>query len=119
MEELMLKIFMTTAAVILLGGCATTNYTPMERYLNRYAGAQTIAAQCPAVGGYGSVAVMRDDAQKNLAQARALGATDADVQKAQQRVDGNMMGATFLVGPGQACSAMINGLAMAGTAPVR
>ncbi|EMG51180.1 hypothetical protein WYI_23625 [Ochrobactrum sp. CDB2] len=99
----------------LVAGCATTNYTPMERYLNRYAGAEVAAAQCPAYGGYGSAVAMRTDAEKNLAEARKLGATDTDVQKARSRVSGNFTGAVVLVGPMQACNSFINSLAWAGT----
>ena len=32
---------------------------------------------------------MRADAEKNLAQAKALGATDTDIKKARDRVNGN------------------------------
>lgn len=73
--------------------------------------------QCPAYGGYGSVATMRGDAEKNLAQAKALGATEADVQKARQRVNGQVTGAAILVGPVQACSSLISSLAWHGSAP--
>jgi len=100
---------------VFLVGCATTNYTPMERYLNRYAGAEVAAVQCPAYGGYGSAVAMRSDAEKNLAQARKLGATEVDIQKARSRVNGNFTGAVILVGPMQACSSFINSLAWAGT----
>lgn len=112
-----LKRLVIVAAALALAGCTTTSYTPMERYLNRYAGAEAAAVQCPAYGGYGSVAAMRTDAEKNLPQARALGATDADVQKARQRVNGNVMAAAVLVGPADACNSLINSLAWAGTAP--
>ncbi len=100
---------------VFFAGCAMTNYTPMERYLNRYAGAEVATAQCPAYGGYGSVATMRTDAEKNLAEARKLGATETDVQKACSRVNGNFTGADVLVGPMQECHSFINSLAWVGT----
>lgn len=108
--------YIALAATLLLAGCATTEtYTPMEKYLNRYAGAEAVAMNCPAYGGYGSVSQMRADAHTNLAKAKAMGATEADVAKAQQRVSGKLSSAIFLVGPIQACSAFVNGLAWAGT----
>lgn len=105
------------AAALSLAGCATTPATPMEAHLNRYAGAEAVAMNCPAYGGYGSVAQMRTDAQKNLARAKALGATEADVAKARQRVSSNLMGATVLVGPLEACNAFVNRLAWVGSEP--
>ncbi|MDX0834006.1 hypothetical protein GOD82_29765 [Sinorhizobium medicae] len=113
----MRNLIVAGAAALSLAGCATTPATPMEAHLNRYAGAEAVAMNCPAYGGYGSVAQMRADAQKNLARAKALGATEADVAKARQRVNSNLMGATVLVGPIQACSAFVNSLAWAGSEP--
>jgi hypothetical protein len=110
----MKKSYLALAALLSLAGCATTPATPMEAHLNRYAGAEAVAMNCPAYGGYGSVAQMRGDAQTNLAKAKALGATEADVKKARERVNGNFMGAVFLVGDMQACSSFVNNLAWAG-----
>jgi hypothetical protein len=104
-------------AILSLAGCATTPASPMEAHLNRYAGAEAVAQNCPAYGGYGSVAAMRSDAEKNLARARVLGATEADVKKARERVNGNFMGAVFLVGDMQACNSFVNQLAWAGSSP--
>lgn len=112
----MRMLFVAVAAALSLAGCTTAPAaTPMEAYLNRYAGAEAVAMNCPAYGGYGSVAQMRADAQANLVKAKALGATDADVAKAREKINGNLMGATVLVGPVQACNAFTNGLAWAGT----
>jgi hypothetical protein len=110
----MKKTYGVLLGAMLVAGCQTS-YTATEKYLNRYAGAEAVAVNCPAYGGYGSVATMRADADKNLAQARALGATDADIQKARQRVNGNLTAAIFMVGPPQACSSFVNQLAWAGT----
>lgn len=110
----MKRMYLALAALLPLAGCATTPATPMEAHLNRYAGAEAVAMNCPAYGGYGSVAQMRADAQANLAKARALGATEADVAQARQRVNGNLMGATVLVGPIEACNAFVNRLAWVG-----
>ncbi|KQS74399.1 hypothetical protein ASG25_00325 [Rhizobium sp. Leaf384] len=111
----MRKLYIALAAVAPLAGCATTPATPMEARLNRYAGAQVVAMNCAAAGGYSSVATMRADADKNLAEARRLGATDADVAKATQRVNGNFAGAVFMVGDYQACNSFMSTLAWAGT----
>jgi hypothetical protein len=96
-------------------GCVSTPQTPMEVYLNRYAGAQAAAMNCPAYGGYSSIAAMKSDAETNLARARALGATDKDLQKARQNATGALSGAIILVGPLEACNSFIGGLAWAGT----
>lgn len=108
---------LTLAAVIPLAACQTTSFTAKEKHLNRYAGAEVAATQCPAYGGYGSVAAMRVDAQKNLASAKALGATEADVQQARQRLNSNFSGMVVLAGPLQACNAIINQLAWVGSTP--
>lgn len=102
-------------ACVSLASCATTAATPMEAHLNRYAGAEAVAMNCPAIGGYGSVSQMKADAQANLAKAKALGATAADVEKARKNVSGNLSGAIFMVGPMEACSAFVNRLAWVGS----
>ena len=99
------------AAGLLTAACSTTPTTPLDAYLNRYAGAESVLTYCPAYGGYSSVAMMTDDAQKNLAQAKALGATDKDIAQARSRVSGVFVVAGALTSPVQACSAMINNLA--------
>lgn len=62
---------------------------------------------------------MRADAQANLAQARKLGATEADIQKARQRMSSTYVSASILVGPVQACHTMVNNLAWVGTEPAQ
>ena len=52
---------------------------PMEAHLNRYAGADTVARNCAACGGYGSIAEMRSGAEHNLARAQALGAKESAI----------------------------------------
>lgn len=102
-----------------LTACATTTpaASPMEAHLNGYAGAEAVARNCPAFGGYGSIAAMRSDAESNLARARALGAKEADVKQARERMNGQLLSAIFLVGVPEACSSFVNGLAWAGTTP--
>jgi hypothetical protein len=115
-----MKKILAALAAMLLAGCTTTPAaTPMEAHLNRYAAAQAVAMNCPAYGGYSSVAAMRSDADKNLAKARSLGARDADIKKAQERMNAQLSGAIFMVGPIQACSSFVNGLAWAGSAPAK
>ncbi|MGO6895427.1 hypothetical protein RlegWSM1455_07190 [Rhizobium laguerreae] len=102
-----------------LTACAATTpaASPMEAHLNRYAGAEAVARNCPAYGGYGSIAAMRSDAENNLARARALGAKETDIKQARERMNGQLMSAIFLVGPPDACNSFVNGLAWAGTTP--
>lgn len=112
----MIKSFAAFLLAASLTACATAApSSPMEAYLNRYAGAEAAAMNCPAYGGYGSVATMRADAEQNLAKARALGATDADVKTAREHINGRLMSAIFLVGVPDACSSFVNNLAWAGT----
>ncbi len=61
-----MRMLITIAMVgALTTGCATTPpATPMEAHLNSYAGAEAVTMNCPAYGGYGSVAQMRSDAMK-------------------------------------------------------
>jgi hypothetical protein len=60
---------------------------------------------------------MKADADKNLGRARALGATEVDIKKARDRMISNFNGMVILVGPVQACNALINNLAWAGSTP--
>ena len=114
---MMTRLHAIAAVALAVTGCQTIKpaETPMEAYLNRHAAAEAIARNCPAYGGYGAVTAMRADAEQNLSRARALGATDADIQKARERMNGNLMSAVILVGPIEACNAFVNQLAWAGT----
>jgi hypothetical protein len=69
------------ALLATLTACATTTPAalPMEAHLSRYAGADTVARNCAAYGGYGSIAAMRSDAEDNLARAQALGAKESAI----------------------------------------
>jgi len=111
----MKKIYIALALATAIAGCQTAPAaTPMEAHLNRYAGAEAVAMNCPSFGGYGSVASMKADADKNLSKARKLGATDADIKAARTRLNGQLQSTIFLVGPMEACSAFMNRLAWAG-----
>jgi hypothetical protein len=110
-----MKLIAAITAAASLASCVSGPATPKDAYLNRYVGAETVATQCPAYGGYGSVTQMRIDAEKNLAEARALGATDKDVAKARNRVNGTFAMAAALTSPMQACNTMLNSVAWAGT----
>lgn len=109
------RMLAALAATLLLASCTTQAKDPKTAYLNRYAFAETVAMNCPAYGGYGSVAQMRDDAQKNLASARALGATDKEVSKARNNANGTYVAVAVLANPFQACNAMLSDVAWAGT----
>lgn len=105
-------------APVLLSACEVPpEQTPMQQHLNRVAGAEIVTRDCPAYGGYGSVAAMRADAAKNAEQARKLGATDADLESARQLVAQQYGGAVILVGPVRACHELINRLAWVGSNP--
>jgi hypothetical protein len=114
---MMRNICSVAVVALTVASCQTMQpaASPMEAYLNRHAAAEAIARNCPAYGGYGAVTAMRSDADANLARARALGATDTDVQKARERMNSNLMSAVMLLGPVEACNAFVNQLAWAGT----
>lgn len=106
--------FAVVVAALPLAGCMSAS-TPTEAYLNRYAAAETVMVQCPAYGGYASASMMANNARTNLAQAKALGATDKDLADARGRVDGAFVTAAALTNIPSACGSLINSLAMAGT----
>jgi len=103
---------------VLLAGCTTTKApsTPKEAYLNRAAGAEVAAANCASAGGYSSVAQMRADQQTNLAEARKLGATDAEYQQARTKIQGQWNTTYIFMNAYVACNSLINSVAWAGTA---
>lgn len=104
-----------TASIVLAGCVSTPPQSEKQRYLNRYTGAQIVAENCFAFGGYGSVSEMRADAEANLAKARAMGATEADIAASRKLVMQQFQGQVFMYGQMPACSSMINGIAWAGT----
>ncbi len=104
---------------VYLAACAPVpEQTPVQKHLNRVAGAEIAARQCPSYGGYGSVAEMRADAARNWQQAQALGATEADLATARDLVQSQYANGVFLVGPAETCRQFINTLAWAGSAPI-
>ncbi|MTI16832.1 hypothetical protein E1162_06235 [Rhodobacteraceae bacterium RKSG542] len=98
-----------------VAGCAAAPKSPMEVRLNRAAGARIAAEQCPAYGGYASAQKMLSDASKNAAEAKRLGATKEDYEKAKKNVNGAFMTTVFMVGQPAACNSIINQLAIGGT----
>lgn len=60
---------------------------------------------------------MWSDAESKLARACALGAKEADIRQARERMNGQLLSAIVLVGAPEACSSFANGLAWAGTTP--
>ena len=97
-----------------LAACVEPPASPMEAAARRAAAAELTAKQCAGfAGGYESVQKLRHDANKNIATARRLGATDTTIAKA--RADVRMafdMQVAFST-PQQACNMMVGELAWA------
>jgi hypothetical protein len=101
-----------------LAACAPVpEQTPMQRHVNRVAGAEIASAHCPGYGGYASVAQMRADAARNWQQAQAMGATDADLQAARRLVQTQFLTGELAVGTIETCQRLINSLAWVGATP--
>ena len=108
-------VFLAAAA---LAACEPMpEQSPMQRHVNRVAGAELAQRECPAYGGYGAVAQMRADAAANWQQAQALGATEADLAAARDLIGQRHFSNTLAFGPDEACRQLVSGLAWAGTAP--
>lgn len=115
-----MKQFLPAAALLaVMSACAPVPpQTPMQGYLNRAAGAEIVMRDCPAYGGYASVAKMREDAEKNVAMAKKLGATQADVQASKKLVSERYAGTVILSGPVVACNKLMSLLALSGANPI-
>lgn len=102
------------ASLIGLAGCVAPPTSPMEATARKAAAAELVAKQCAGyAGGYESVRKLRQDANKNIALARNLGATDAVIQKARTDVQTAFSTQVAFTDQQQACNAMVGELAWA------
>lgn len=87
---------------------------PMERHARMAAAAELAAQRCPGqLGGYQGAVQARQDANRNLATARQLGAQDSDLEAARQVVRQAFEAQTVWVSPLEACNQLVGQLAWA------
>lgn len=101
------------ACVLALAACAPPPpANPMERHARLAAAAELAAQRCPAqLGGYQGATQARQDANRNMATARQLGATDADIEKARRDVRQALDAGTIWTTPQEACNGLVGELA--------
>jgi CHASE3 domain sensor protein len=84
----------------------------MERHARLAAAAELAVQVCPAqLGGYQSAVQARQDANRNIATARQLGATDPDLQKARQDTRQAFDAQAIWTNPLVACNQLVGQLA--------
>ena len=106
------KIALSATFLSVLGACAAPPASPMEKHARLAAGAELAARQCAgALGGYDSVRQMKKDSSKNIAIAKKLGATQADIQKARADTNNTFSVAAAFTNQREACNALVGSLA--------
>ncbi len=87
---------------------------PMERHARLAAGAELAAKRCAGyAGGYDDAKQMRGDANRNIALARDLGATDADLKAAKNAVRTSFDTTAAFVSRQEACNQLVSRVAWA------
>ena len=111
----MKHLALATALALSLAGCTAPPASPIEAAARKAAAAELVAKQCAGyAGGYVAVKDLRRDGASQLALARELGATDADIQKARTDVQNAYSAAAILTTTHEACNGMIGELGWAG-----
>tara|TARA_R110002096_G_scaffold385567_1_gene579440 strand:+ start:1320 stop:1703 length:384 start_codon:yes stop_codon:yes gene_type:complete len=114
-EAFMKNMILTAVTLVTLAGCVAPAASPMEAAARRAAGAEIVARQCAGyAGGYSSVKTLREDASKNVATARNLGATDAVIAKARNDMQTGFNTMVAFTTPQEACNKLIGELAWVG-----
>ncbi|WP_144409431.1 hypothetical protein [Martelella endophytica] len=98
-------------STVALAGCQTVEtYTPMEVALNKAAGADVLAQKCGYLD-YRAVQQVYSDKNKNMSEAKSLGATKSDYSAAYDRVNGRVTTAMIFAGTNAACNELLTQLA--------
>jgi PBP1b-binding outer membrane lipoprotein LpoB len=107
-------VIIAVSSLAFLAGCVAPPSSPMEASARKAAAAELTAKRCAGyAGGYESVQKLRQDANKNIAIARSLGATDAVISKARTDVGTAFDMQVAFTDQQQACNAMVGELAWA------
>ena len=113
--DLKMKLHILTIAIIFgLSACVQVPQSPMEVAARKAAGAELTAKQCAGyAGGYEAVKRLRDDANKNMAIAKQLGATDEVIDSAKQTVRTGFDLMVAFTNKSEACNSTVGSLAWA------
>ena len=113
--ELKIKHHILTIAIIFgLSACVQVPQSPMDVAARKAAAAEITAKQCAGyAGGYEAVKRLRDDANKNMAIAKQLGATNEVIASAKQTVQTSFDLMTAFTNKAEACNTMVGNLAWA------
>ncbi len=107
---------LAVTSLTFLTACVAPPSSPMEAAARKAAAAELTAKQCAGyAGGYESVRKLRQDANKSIATARSLGATDVVITKARTDVRTAFDMQVAFTDQQQACNAMVGELAWATT----
>lgn len=106
------------SALLAISGCQTTPPQPMpstlpadasmQQLLDEAAMADLGAQQCQAYGGIRAPQRLNDLAQSDYAKARAMGASDQDVRKAQIRAEQRAKSDQIVMSNQQACNDLLS-----------
>lgn len=110
-----MKALLLVVAAIAVTACASPPpANPMERHARLAAGAELAAQRCPGqLGGYQSAVQARQDANRNIAIARQLGATDEDIEKERRVIRQSFEAQAVWTTPLEACNSLVGSLAWA------
>lgn len=105
--------FALVGLVVLIGACAPPPpANEMERKARMAASAEIVARQCAGfAGGYSDAVQLRGDANRYIVDARALGATDQDIQRQRDVVQTTFQNAVAWVSRQDACNQLVSELA--------
>lgn len=110
-----MKVLPILAFIVTVSACAVAPpASEMEAQARQAAGAEYAALNCgAAVGGFSAARDLRDEANQRIVSARALGATDAVLNKARQDVRTSVATAAAFTTQQEACNQLVSGLAWA------
>ena len=106
------KITFLCPLVFVLAGCVQPPATPAEKAARQWAGAELAATKCAGyIGGFSAAKDMRNEAKKDLVEARELGATDELLAKAKTDVNSAATTSEILIGVRETCNQLVSQLA--------
>ena len=107
-----MKILYSLGMMALLASCAATPKSPEEAAARKAASMRYSTTQCTIyMGGISDIRSVLDAANAMEKRARALGATDAVMVKAQQDVEVTWGTGVALIGKQEMCSNMVSTVA--------
>lgn len=108
----MIKKIMCLTLASSLFACTEPPKSPMEKHARLAAGSELAANRCAGfAGGYAGAVQLKKDANKNIATARSLGATDAVINKARTDVNTAFSTAEVFTSRAEACNQLVGSIA--------